>query len=824
MTNTEESIFARVTALPIEQRQEYLDVACNHDLELRKRIEILLAAHEDKEGVLDIADTQDVSSDEMDLAAGQDFGQYRLLQKIGEGGFGIVFMAEQRKPIQRKVAIKVIKPGMDSKAVIARFEGERQALAMMEHPNIARVFDGGTSDIVQRPYFVMELVSGVPITEFCDTNSLTTRERLELFIHVCNAVHHAHQKGIIHRDIKPNNVMVTLHDGKPVVKVIDFGVAKALHQRLTEKTLFTQYGMMVGTPQYMSPEQAEMTGLDVDTRSDVYSLAVLLYELMTGTTPLSSNQLRTAGFKQMQRMICEDEAVIPSLRLSSLGEKLTVLAKHRSVAPARLTSEIQGDLDWIVMKGLEKERKRRYDSAKELAADVQRSLNNHPVLAGPPSPFYRARKFVVRNRIGLALAATSLGILATVAFAVVNNQMHVIAASKKDERRLNNAIDEAHEAMIVALESSSANELWTSADLAAARIRQLTNDSRASHASLIRAGQFLEGFEQARQDRLFTYSMEELLINHSTDRNVKSMELMEKEFRRILRRRGFDLEQLEPSQLGRQLKTDRTPLKITDALELWLSVRIKLSKAGGVGISTNEIEEWIDAMCVGDPNPMRSAIRKTIFGSVLPDQNFLVQAVDQADLSTACARKLSWLAEAYQRVGQPERADQIRDFALAQHPGDLLLNYEHATYLMSQGEYGEAIRYLMRCTAIRPEIPGVWKELSEAFGRNEEPANAKKAIHRAIDLDPNDAVSHSQLARWLLEDGDAQAANSSAETALLLDDELADAWCTIGKANMKLNNPWRALLAFEKFKMVADDNLDSVSEAIQECRVRIANE
>ncbi|MEM9409541.1 MAG: serine/threonine-protein kinase, partial [Planctomycetota bacterium] len=340
MESIEEQIFADAIALTMQQREAYLDQQCQGDQQLRSRMENLLAAHEEQGGILDVQETCLQPNGVNEISAGQDIGNYRLLQKIGEGGFGIVFMAEQRKPVVRKVAVKVIKPGMDSRAVVARFEGERQALAMMDHPNIARVFDGGTNK-AGMPYFVMELVQGVPITEFCDANSFTTKERLELFITVCHAVHHAHQKGIIHRDIKPNNVMVTLHDGKPVVKVIDFGVAKALHQKLTDKTLFTQYGMMVGTPQYMSPEQAEMTGLDVDTRSDVYSLAVLLFELMTGSTPIRTEDLKTAGIKEMQRMICEDRAIRPSLRISSAGNKLTVLANHRRVLPNKLSKEIQ---------------------------------------------------------------------------------------------------------------------------------------------------------------------------------------------------------------------------------------------------------------------------------------------------------------------------------------------------------------------------------------------------------------------------------------------------------------------------------------------------
>jgi serine/threonine protein kinase/transcriptional regulator of met regulon len=397
----EERIFHLSREIPGQSaRSEYLDQVCAGDLALRERVEQLMRVHEQEQNFLKSGDAPAPTEamGELNIAAGQQIGRYKLLQKIGEGGFGVVFMAEQSRPVRRKVALKVIKPGMDSQSVVARFEAERQALAMMDHPHIARVFDGGATD-AGRPYFVMELVKGVPITEFCDQNELSTELRLKLFISVCQAVQHAHQKGIIHRDLKPSNVLVTLADGQPVVKVIDFGVAKATHQQLTEKTLFTAFGQMVGTPQYMSPEQAEMSCLDIDTRSDVYSLGVLLYELLTGTTPLAAERLRTAGYAEMQRLIREEEPPKPSTRLSTSGEKLTVLAKHRKVTPEKLKSQVKGDLDWIVMKALEKDRNRRYASPALLGDDVLRVLSDEPVEARAPSRSYRARKFIRRNRL-----------------------------------------------------------------------------------------------------------------------------------------------------------------------------------------------------------------------------------------------------------------------------------------------------------------------------------------------------------------------------------------------------------------------------------------
>ncbi len=439
-----DSIFLKAAEIEqTEKRAAFVQEACGEDSRRRSEVEKLLAAHDQAGSFMRESDGPSPTIDQQSpyLDEGTEIGNYKLLQRIGEGGFGSVYMAEQLRPVRRKVALKLVKPGMDSRDVIARFEAERQALALMDHPNIAKVLDAGTTD-AGRPYFVMELVKGVPITEYCDKNRLNTRDRLELFVTLCHAVQHAHQKGVIHRDIKPSNIMVTLHDGKPVPKVIDFGVSKALNQQLTEKTLFTRYGQMIGTPQYMSPEQAEMSGLDVDTRSDIYSLGVVLYELLIGRTPLESERLRSASYVEMQRMIRDEEPPRPSVRLSTLGEELTIVAKDRSVDPGKLRQTICGELDWIVMRALEKDRGRRYTTASSFADDVARYLGDEPIEACPPSTVYRFRKFARRNK-GPVVAALAVSTALVIGVIVATVGMVHANTARRHAEALAADLDEA---------------------------------------------------------------------------------------------------------------------------------------------------------------------------------------------------------------------------------------------------------------------------------------------------------------------------------------------------------------------------------------------
>src|SRR6266550_553390 len=439
------AVFTEALRLPPEDRDRYLDEACKADVEFRRRVEALLQAYEQAGDFLGrSAAERPPKATQVHAAAekpGDRIGHYKLLQQIGEGGCGVVYMAEQEAPIRRRVALKIIKLGMDTKSVIARFEAERQALALMDHPNIAKVFDAGATES-GRPYFVMELVRGVKITEYCDQHSLTTQDRLMLFVQICEAVQHAHQKGIIHRDIKPSNIMVTQSlKGMTMPTVIDFGVAKATtDQPLTDKTVFTAFEMLLGTPAYMSPEQAALSSVEVDTRTDIYSLGVLLYELLTGTTPFDTRELLKAGFDEVRRVIREEEPVRPSTRLTTMAAAdLVSVSKHHGAEPPKLIREMRGDLDWIVMKALEKDRSRRYQTADSLAGDIQRYLKDETVSARPPGRVYQFRKLVARHKLEFA----TLGIVMATLVAGLSSTIWSLAKEKKARREADKASQEA---------------------------------------------------------------------------------------------------------------------------------------------------------------------------------------------------------------------------------------------------------------------------------------------------------------------------------------------------------------------------------------------
>ena len=467
-THPELAIFSDARRLPPEHRASFLDAACVNDTDLRQRIEDLLRAADETSTFMETPAAGLLNPGELSRSAatekpGDRIGRYELLEPIGEGGCGTVYRASQEEPVRRTVALKIIKLGMDTKSVIARFEAERQAIALMDHPNIAKVLDAGATD-TGRPYFVMELVDGVKITDFCDQNRLSTRSRLELFVKVCQAVQHAHQKGIIHRDIKPSNILVTMTDGVPVPKVIDFGIAKATRGKLTDKTFFTAREHFIGTPAYMSPEQADAREVDIDTRSDIYSLGVLLYELLTGRTPFDAKELLKSGIDEIRRSIREQEPPAPSTRLSTMeGTVLREIAKHRKADAPQLVHTVRGDLDWIVMKALEKDRARRYETTNGLALDIRRHLNNEPVAARPPSRVYQFQKLVRRHRLGFAAGAVivlalTIGVAVSIRASIKEHQARLEADRQRLQAQENEQKAEAAEATAQAAQAKAEAE------------------------------------------------------------------------------------------------------------------------------------------------------------------------------------------------------------------------------------------------------------------------------------------------------------------------------------------------------------------------------
>jgi serine/threonine protein kinase len=661
-----------------DELTQYLDMACGGNADLRAQVEELLASHREAGNFLGgaSAKTSDTIDHPLAERPGMVIGPYKLRRVIGEGGMGTVYLAEQTEPVERKVALKVIKAGMDTQQVIARFEAERQALAMMDHANIARVLDVGTTQS-GRPFFVMELVQGVPITKYCDDNHLTPRQRLELFVPVCQAIQHAHQKGIIHRDIKPSNVMITLYDGQPVPKVIDFGVAKATEQKLTERTLFTQYGSLVGTLEYMSPEQAEMSALGVDTRSDIFSLGVLLYELLTGSTPLSHKRLKEAAYDEILRMIREEEAPKPSTRLTDSGEALASISAQRHMEPAKLSKLMRGELDWIVMKTLEKDRNRRYETANGFAMDVQRYLNDEAVLACPPSAGYRFGKFARRNRRALlAGSALALTILLALVGLVVSNVLITRETNAKTQ------------ALEVAKEQR--RDAQQNLEHALAAIDQML--FRVGHESLLNVPQTRAVQRALLQDSLAFYQ-----------------KLLEKEPRHPLIRRRLAIAHAVLAQLHEPLVTHEKHLPEAEAHYRQAIV----------------IFADLAAEFPGDPElRMRMVASRNGFADVLSElgktaqrdeqiraaiemgQQLVKEFPENADYSAALVQANIRLA-VWILPNQPGEAEKIllRNLALARDPFAFARTYhELGNLARRQSRYGEAEQFLRKALEFQEKV------------------------------------------------------------------------------------------------------------------------
>jgi serine/threonine-protein kinase len=686
-------------------------------------------------------------------------GPYKLMEQIGEGGMGLVFVAEQQQPVRRKVALKLIKPGMDTRQVVARFEAERQALALMDHPNIAKVLDGGET-ASGRPYFVMELVKGVPITEYCDQNQVPIRDRLELFLHVCQAVQHAHQKGIIHRDIKPSNVLVMSQDGTPVVKVIDFGVAKAIGQQLTEKTIYTQFAQLVGTPLYMSPEQAGQSGVDVDTRSDIYSLGVLLYELLTGTTPFDKERLKEVGLDELRRIIREEEPAKPSTRISTLGQAASTVSTNRRSDPKQLSRLFRGELDWIVMKTLEKDRNRRYETANGFAADVQRYLNDEPVQACPPSMWYRFRKFARRNKRALAVAGVVVSFIALLGI----GSGWVIRDRAVRQQRLTDQVEK----MLDDVDHLAREQRWPEA-LAAAKSAEAAvaggeaGDALMQRVSDVRHGlAFVTRLDRIREDRgnvrvkgRFPYSG------------------AARDYALAFRDYGVDVDALPADEaVARLRRNPALAVPVAAALDDW------------AGILGDAPPRWKRVVAVArglDPDPLRDQLRAAWVRPLTPDvQAELRRLAESIDVKAASPATLLFLAHVLRGARLPDSAVRILRDGQSTHTPDFWLNFDLAYALWQRKEYAEAARYYTAAVSIRPDSAVAHNNLGNALRDQKKLDEAIAEHRRAIELDPKSAAAHCNFGADLHEQGKLEEAMAEFRKAIELDPKHAMAHSNLG--------------------------------------------
>jgi serine/threonine protein kinase/tetratricopeptide (TPR) repeat protein len=821
MTAVEEqarSIFLAALERAPSEWPALLEEACVGNIELRAHVEQLLRAHEAMGSIHGGGGRRPVDTIDQPAVehSGAAIGPYKLIEKIGEGGMGTVWMAQQTEPVKRLVALKLIKAGMDSAQVIARFEAERQALALMDHTNLARVLDAGTT-AAGRPYFVMDLVKGMPITRYCDEHPLTPRQRLELFIPLCQAVQHAHQKGIIHRDLKPSNVLVAMYDGKPVPKVIDFGVAKATGQSLTDKTLVTGFGNIVGTLEYMSPEQAEVNQLDIDTRSDIYSLGVLLYELLAGSTPFSRKELGQAGMLEMLRVIREQEPSKPSTKLS-FSDALPTLSANRGTDPTKLTKLVRGELDWIVMKALEKDRSRRYETANGFAADLHRYLLDEPVQACPPSAMYRCRKFARRNKGSLAVAALVLLFFVLlgsgVGFAVRDRSAREAAIAQERAHREAELTREREariakvaaqvESIFAEIDLLEKEQKWPEALAAARRAKAAVAGGEAD-------AETAQGVRGRLKDLAFIERLEQIRLERATFVNGNFNNAgAERDYARSFRDYGVDIDELAVEAAIHRLKARSSlAIPLAAALDDWVDARRRTSE--------KDSSDWKKLVAVArgiDPEPLRDRLR-SIWGRPISEvRDELRGLAESIDVQAQHPATVVVLAGTLWRINDADSATRVLRDAQLVSPGDFWLNDKLGFVLYRQKDYETATRFYAVALAIRPNSVNAHNNLGLALSNSavrlfRQNANRKDSqpildeaiacFNKAIDLDARFTPAYNNLGAVYCDYlGDYGKAIECFRKVIEVDPQNALAHYNLGNALWSQQKPDEAIDAYRK--------------------------
>jgi serine/threonine protein kinase/Flp pilus assembly protein TadD len=793
-------LFLAALEVAPEDRAGWLERECAADAGLCGHLRLMLAAHDAPQSLLDRPAGYPAASlpcegvcptvdQPMVVGPGTIIGPYKLLEPIGEGGMGTVWMAQQTEPVRRLVAVKLIKAGMDSKQVSARFEAERQALALMDHANIARVLDAGTSS-AGRPYFVMDLVKGVPITKYCDEHRLTPRQRLELFVPVCQAVQHAHQKGIIHRDLKPSNVLVAPYDGKPVPKVIDFGVAKAAGQTLTDKTLVTGFGALVGTLEYMSPEQAEVNQLDIDTRSDIYSLGVLLYELLTGSPPFTRKESEQGGMLEMLRVIREQEPTKPSAKLST-AEGLPTLAANRGTEPARLARLVRGELDWIAMKALEKDRNRRYETANSLALDVQRYLADEPVLACPPSAGYRFRKFARRHRSGMAVVGLLLFFLLVLGSGAGWAWRDRAARAAEQANHLERAIERA--------ESLQREGRHGEALAALERARLLSRETKPASPLAGRIDALQQRLDAEGRDETFVAQFEAIRRDVQTEIDVRKNQFTVGKgypwLREALEQYGLAPRVTPPPAAVAALQ--KRPAAIQTVVVAALDECLRFARK-----EDPDTRQWlVDVLRQADSDPWRNKVRQARGPATL---EALVTNVDVRQ------QPPSFLLLVVRALpdGSPRRLPLARRVQFA-YPGDFWANMELGWDLDRTGNHAEAIRYFTAALSLRPDNPVVLLQRSYALRGVRELEAARADVERAVALAPQYAAAHDGLGDVLRDQKKPDEAIACYTKALELDPKFEAAHYSLAEAYAALGRWDQVAAAYERILEFAPENHES---------------